>query len=1116
MADRAGDRSTTATVLFTDLARSTEIRRRLGDDRADELRRRHDEAIRAAVADHLGEVVKGTGDGLMIVFPAAAEGVSGAVAIQQAVHRLSRESRLDLPLEVRVGVSAGDVAWDDDDCFGTAVVEAARLCDAAGGGRIVVSEVVRLLAGSRGGHAFDALGPLELKGLDPLPAYEVRWVPPSGAGGVGGIPIPLPPPLANNDATLPLIGRVAEREELVSAWKKAREGVPHVALVGGEPGVGKTRLVGELARQAHADGAVVLFGRCDDEVGVAYQPLAEAIAALAASIPDDEALAAVLGTAAPDLARLVPSLSTRLSLGEAMRADPETERYRLFEAVASFLSSLAATAPVVLFIDDLHWAARPTVLLLRHLARHRAGEAVLIVATYRDTDLGRGHPLSEALADLRREPDVVRVALRGLDEAEVVELVTSAAGHDLDDEAVRLAQEVHAETEGNPFFIGQVLRHLVETGAIQDVGGRWVVSSQRSPGIPEGVREVIGKRLSQLAPATNDVLSVAAVIGREFDRALLVRTSGFDEDAVLDALEEAETSRLLVPASGRDDRRTFAHALVRSTLYEEIPTTRRLRIHRRVAEALAERAARGVPCLDQLAHHSCEAAALGDVESALRWTRAAAQESFERLAYEEAARWYQRGLDVLDHDDPTVLPERAGLRTAMGRALRSSGAFEVARALALSAIDDARRCARPDLLGEAALVIGGDRGWSEAGLVDHELVAAFEECLASLPEDDSRLRAMVMARLAAELYFLEAEAERRRSMTETAVEMVGRLDDVDAAVFVLSCALWGSWVPDNSLERREKALEIVELSRRSGNVFHELVGNIWLTICEAELGNGEGLRQVVDRTAELAERLRQPEWLWASGVQRATVALMDARYDDAEALAGEALSVGSSLGSETVAQMYGIQMSALARARGGLELLEPVVRSMVEQYPLIPSWKSGLLYLLREMGKLDEARPLFESFAERSFADIPRDANWTAGIALLSAVCSSLEDAPRAEVLYELLWPVRERTVTAGLPADVFGSVHGWLMMLSATRGRWDEAEGHFQAAQEADARAGCRTWSLVTRLEWARLLLRRGGADDVATARSLLTGCRSSAAELGMAYFASHCDEALARSSDV
>ena len=1106
MADRAAERSTTATVLFTDQSGSTELRRALGDDRADELRRRHDEAVRAAAAEHHGETVKGTGDGLMIVFSAAAQAVAGAVEIQRAVDRLSRERGFDVALSVRVGLSAGDVAWDDDDCFGTAVVEAARLCDAAGGGRILVSEVVRLLAGSRGGHVFEPVGTLELKGLDPMTAYEVVWTPDSGAAGV-----PLPPALTGADSTLPLVGRVAEGEQLATAWKAAVEGAPHVVLVGGEPGVGKTRLVGDLARQAHGDGALVLFGRCDEELGVPYQPFAEALATFAAGTEDD-VLRAALGPVAPDLARLVPSLSTRLSLPEPLKADPETERFRLFEAITHFLTTASAQTPVLLFIDDLHWAARPTLLLLRHVVRHRRTEPLLIAATYRDTDLSRGHPLSEALADLRREPDVVRVVLRGLAEDEVVELVSSAAGHVLDESAVRLAQEVHAETEGNPFFVGQVLRHLIETGVVRDVDGRWIVSPHRTTGIPEGIREVIGKRLSQLAPDTNDVLSVAAVIGREFDGSLLIHASGLDPDRVLDALEEAEASRLVVPIPGRDDRRTFAHALVRSTLYEEIPTTRRLRIHRRVAEAFAERSARGVACLDQLAHHSCEAAALGDVEAALRWSRAAAEEAFDRLAYEEAASWYRRAIEVVDPDDPAHLPSRAELRIALGRSVRASGSFEAARAAALAAVDEARAADRPDLAGEAALVIAGDRGWSEAGLVDHELIAILEESLEKLPTGDSPLRAMLSARLASELYFQQAEHDHRQNLTAEAVAMVQRLDDVDAAVFVLSCSLWGGWGPTNVHERRQQALEIVELARRSGNVFHELTGTVWLSICDAELGDGAAFRAAVAKEEALAAQLRQPEWLWVSAVHRASVALMEVRLDDAQRLMDEGLRIGSQLGSETVAQMYGVQLSAMERARGNPETLEATFVSMVERFPLIPSWRCALSYLYRDIGKLDEARRVYEPLAAEDFAGIPRDANWAVGMVLVSTVCSSLDDVARAETLYDLLVPIQDQTVLAGMPADFFGSVHASLMLLAATLGRWDEAASRFASAQAAHERMGCRSSSLLTSLEWGRLMGGRGSDGDVAAAARLLADTRDEAAGVGMTRVARLCSDELVR----
>jgi tetratricopeptide (TPR) repeat protein len=1089
-------------VLFTDLARSTDIRRELGDDRADQLRRRHDDAIRAAAAEHLGEAVKSTGDGLMVVFPAAAEGVAGAVAIQRAISRLNRD--LAAPLGVRVGMSAGDVSWEGDDCFGTPVVEAARLCDASREGQILVSEVVRLLAGSRGGHRLEPAGTLQLKGIGDFTAYEVAWDPGPTTSA------PLPPALSTNE-TLPLIGRVDERDALTSAWKHALEGVPQTALIAGEPGVGKTRLAAELARRVHGEGALVLFGRCDEEVSVPYQPFAEAIATYAASC-DDDVLRAQLGTSGGDLARLVPALTTRLpGLPEPMRADPETERYRLFEAVTALLSAVASDAPVLLVVDDLHWAARPTLLLLRHVVRQRAVGGLMVIATYRDTDLGRGHPLSEALADLRREPDVARVLLRGLDEAEVVEMMTTAAGHDLEGEALQLAHAVHAETEGNPFFVGQVLRHLAETGAIRVEDGRWVIGDRQRMGIPEGVREVIGKRLSQLGADTNDVLSVAAVIGREFDNRLLTEASGLDPDRVLDALEEAEAGRLVVALAEHHDRRTFAHALVRSTLYEEIPTTRRLRIHRRVAEALATRAERGVPCLEELAHHSCEAAALGDIDSALRWSRAAAQAALDRLAYEEAASHYERALSVLDPDDPGQCAERAALRIELGRALRASGLHDPSREAALAAADDARAAARPDLLIRASLVIAGDRGWSEAGQVDQTLVELLEEGLAALPDEDSSLRAMASARLAGELYFLTSEASRRQQLTDAAVAMAERIGDPATSAFVLSCAVWGGWVPGSERDGLARAQEIVELGRSTGNRLHELGGTIWVVSTLAQVGDGEALRAAVARCCELAEELRRPEFLWMSTVHRAAVALMEARLDDAAALMDEAVQLGQPLGSDTVMQMYGVGQLALGRSRGGIELLLPIVEANVEQFPLIPAWRCALAFAYRELDMLDAAREQFEVLAVDDFGGMPRDANWMVGMLIAAAVCSSLADRDRAAVLYDLLLPHAESIVIAGLPAEIFGSVHAPLAQLAATLGRWDVAEAH-HAADEAKTRAmGNRLWQITNGWEWARLVAARDRGGDTSHARGLLEAMATAADEVGMTRTAARARELLA-----
>ena len=349
-------------------------------------------------------------------------------------------------------------------------------------------------------------------------------------------------------------------------------------------------------------------------------------------------------------------------------------------------------APVLLVLDDLHWAAKPTLLLLRHVLRATAPLRLLVVTTYRDTDLDRTHPLAEMLADLRRAPGVERLALSGLDEDGVAQFLERTAGHELDDAGLALARAVHAETEGNPFFVGEVLRHLSESGAIVFRDGRWTSDlTIEQVGIPEGVREVVGRRLSNLEPAVNDVLVVASVIGRDFDVAMLAAVCDGGEEAVLDALEAAEARGLVTPVTGRAAQYRFAHALVRSTLYDELTTSRRLRLHRSVARALVGRPDAETR-LPELARHFSECAALGEIDRAVEYCRRAGNAAREELAFEEAADYYERSLGALELADQPDAALRADLLVAAGVALVTIGdsrgrelLYEAARLRARSA-----------------------------------------------------------------------------------------------------------------------------------------------------------------------------------------------------------------------------------------------------------------------------------------------------------------------------------------------------------------------------------------------------------------------------------------------
>ncbi len=641
-------RPATATVLFTDLVGSTALRQAVGDDAADELRRSHDRVLRDAVAAHGGREVKGTGDGLMIVFDSAVEAVAAAEAMQRGVERLTR--RAPAPVSIRVGLSAGDVVWEGDDCFGTPVVEARRLCDSAEGAQILVGDVVRVLAGSRGGHDFRPVGALELKGLTaPVPAAEVAWQ-------VGDHAVPLPSPLAGSE-TIGLVGRVDEMERLWTAWKHARSGDKRLVLLSGEPGVGKTRLAAELARRAHAEGAAVLFGRCDDDLAVPYQPFVEALRTyVSACAPAD--LEVQVGSHGGDVARLVPELAEQVTgLSEPLHADPETERYRLFEAVDAFLEGAAASVPVVLLLDDLHWAAKPTLLMLRHLVRARERR---IAARGGHVPGHRARPPSSAGRDARRSAarrdrradGAARARRRRSDRVRRGRRRPAS----LDPRSPSSPTPSTPRPKATRSSSARCCATSWRSGAVVLEDGRWVRTATADRiGIPEGVREVISRRLATLDDESNAVLAVAAVIGRDFDAELLTEATEVDPERVLDALETAEEGRLVEATPGRA-RFTFVHALVRSTLYDEIPTTRRLRLHRRVAQALEPRAAGDDNVLPSLARHYCEAAALGETEKAIRYATQAAEQAHANLAYEEAADLYERALAVLE---PRSQDERA-------------------------------------------------------------------------------------------------------------------------------------------------------------------------------------------------------------------------------------------------------------------------------------------------------------------------------------------------------------------------------------------------------------------------------------------------------------------------
>jgi predicted ATPase/class 3 adenylate cyclase len=914
-------RTETATVVFTDLVGSTELASRLGHDAYEALRQEHFTALRTAVAKHGGTEVKTTGDGLMLRFDSAAHAIACAVAMQQAVDGAVRRRPPSGPplvrgedreVQIRVGISAGEATHEDNDLYGLPVVEAARLCAAATAGQILTSDVVRALARGRG-HAFRLVGELTLKGLpEPVAACEVQWEPlPETSTRV-----PLPPRLSATQA-IAMVGRTVEQAVLARAWAQARDGQRQAVLLSGEPGIGKTRLATETARATHAEGATVLLGTCDEDVNLPYQPFVEALRHYVAHAPD-EVLAAHVREHKGELGRLVPELARRLpDLRAPQVAEGETERYLLFEAAAGLLSAASQHTPLVLILDDLQWAGAPDLLLLKHVLHSTMPLRLLIIATYRDSDLTRAHPLTAVLADLRREPGVERLALHGLDEAAVVALLTSAARHEIEAPGLALAHAIHQETEGSPFFIGEILRHLTESGAIFREGDRWTYRGEVTGlGIPDGIKEVIGRRLSRLSESTNKVLSLAAVIGRQFDLALLQQVADASallpvpsdpsavrnpqsaiEDVILDALDEATRAALVAEVPGEPDHFSFSHALIRTTLYEELSVSRRARLHRRIGEALeALTSGRPEARIDELAHHWLSATQVTDVAKAIGYARQAGDRALAHLAFEEAAAHYERALSVLVPQDRAGEELHCDLLLALGHARRSAGNATYRDAVKLAA-ELARKLGDAERLAHAALGHARPSGYiANAVVTDHDLIALYGEASEQVGTADSVLRARILGQLAVELSY-GPDRERRDALTRDAVAIARRLGDRGALAQALVARAWAMNDPTTLAERLLVTEQIRTLANELGSIELDFQGAFFRTGALLEAGNvtaAEGAKADCER---IAAELRQPFYAWWTAMQRAAWALVRGAPDaEAQSTVATALAIAAQTG----------------------------------------------------------------------------------------------------------------------------------------------------------------------------------------------------------------------------
>ena len=899
-------------------------------------------------------------------------------------------------------------------------------------------------------------------------------------------PCRLPQPLQPQEP-LPLVGRETELSRLDRVWQATGSGQRHVVLLVGEPGIGKSRLSAEFARTAHAMGAPVLFGRCDEGMGVPYQPFVEALGRYLRQAPQP-----VLGRLSGELVRLVPEVRERVEgLAPPLRSDPETERYRVFDAVAAWLGALSETAPVLFVIEDLHWATKPTLLLVSHLLRSDGDLRLMLLVTFRDTPLDLTPDLADLVAELLRLPGVDRVRLTGLDESGVRALMQAQAGHDLGDEGRDLARIVHGETAGNPFYVREMLSLMAEKGAIVRRDGRWVAGQPLSQlDVPDSVRDVVERRLTRLPDRTSELLALASVLGERFDLAVLAVAGGESEDSVIERLRPGVGARLINETDAGTYQ--FTHALVRSALEDALGPTRLVQLHRAAGSAIeAVYAGRLDAHLPQLAHHFARAR---DVERAIDYASRAGDRALDQLAHDEAAAYYRQALDLLDQvGGPDGETQRCRLLIALGDAQRRAGDAAHRQTL-LDAGRLAQQLGDPDALARSALA--NHRGaFSFTGSVDAERVALLEAALDATGPRKDPLRARLLANLADELHFV-GDSSRRRALSDEALTIARRSGDPATLAQVLVARCPAIWEPSTAGERLANVEELLSVAERLGDPAVAVWAWIWRFIAATEQGDLTESDRSLEHVTKLAAELRQPTLLWMTSYSRAGRLLLAGRLGEAEHAVMEARELGVRAGQPDAHMFFGMQRYQLRFEQGRLGELVDRYRQIVDEGGG-PTTRAYLALAYCDLNRIEDARRVFAPLAAR-VDDLPVNIGWLEVTSLSAAVCSSLGDQSLAARLHNRLEPYADQL--AGHAVLWGGSVSYYLGLLATTLERYEEAEARFAAAQTFHEQFAAPTWLARTRLEWARMLLTRRQPGDDERARHLLGKALETARELGLA----------------
>jgi DNA-binding SARP family transcriptional activator len=897
---------------------------------------------------------------------------------------------------------------------------------------------------------------------------------------------------AESPAEEVFVGRQLELRRLREALASARAGQGRLVLVAGEMGIGKSYLVRRLAAEAKADGQEVIWGRVWEEDGAPpYWPWLMILRQLLEN-RDVDWLRHRLGTDAPVVAQVVTDVHERLpDLPRPPSLEPNQDRFRLFDSLTRFMRRAVSDRPLVVVLDDLHRADDSSLLLLRFLTRELADTRLLVVATYRDARADQSEDFVRALAELTREPATVRLTLQGFDQAEVARYVELAAGLEIPEAfAARLRQR----TSGNPLFLKELVLPLSE--------GLDAVEFERGLDefVPQGVQEAVERRLAFIPARAREVLNKASVIGQQFTIDLLAELAEVERSHLLELLDEVISLDFVTPAMDLGYRYRFAHVLIRDALYRRLPGARRAALHHRVGEALEKVYSDDLePRYSELAHHFQHGAGEQGSAKSLHYLQLAGEQAAGRFAFADAVRFLQAALQ-----QPADRTRRCDLLLALAEAQMWAGSPQLARASFLQAADTAKALGDDVRFARAALGFGGQL--ADFGLVNEQLIDLLEEALEVLDGGSPTLRARVLGRLAAALYWVDPEqrpevADERAALSAEAVRLAREAGEPHALAAALHGRWYATWRPENAEERRDLAAELHQVADRAGDWDMALQGRMWRIITALELGDIQVADAEITEYAAEAEALGQSYLLAWPTLWRGTRAMMEGRFAAVVELNREALALSERAPNAAMIENAAtLQQWFLDDERGRREALEGALEGFIDRFPDFPSWRLPLALMRLAAGEPDAAKAELHQLTANGLSRLRRDANWLATMTLLAEICAALDDEGPAPMLYDLLTPYSDRCVVVGFASACRSSISLQLGQLAALLGRWQAADQHFSAALTANRRIGARPALAHTRYRYARALLGRDRGDDRERAQALLDKGAQEARELGMA----------------